>query len=314
MTWFSAGLARAEPPAVKSRLSTATYDVADLVQSVPTWRQAALVAPDAGVEGADALVQVILRLINPESWRPGKDSSTLQVLNGTRLEVRTTLKQHADIKQLLEALRRLSDIAVVLHADLYEVDRAFYKKHVEPLFTSKGKKPFAVPVEDGMEARLLKQTRPLKESRVMIPSGKEGVFFSVRNGFTYLARARTPDRDEQAVTGTGFQGVTFRADVTVSADRRSLQLKMSQTATELREIVKKPVLDPDTKKKEQVESPRLANSSTTGEVEVEDGTALLLPVGYRSRIAKDNDRVWVLLLRPIIYIEEEEKAKANNRR
>jgi hypothetical protein len=114
------------------------------------------------------------------------------------------------------------------------------------------------------------------------------------------------------VTGTGFQGVTFRADVAVSADRRSIQLKMSQKATELREIVKKTILDPDTKKKEQVESPRLESSSTTGEGEVDDGTALLIPVGYRSQTAKADDRVWVLLLRPIIYIEAEEKEKAMN--
>src|SRR5262245_21480606 len=101
-TWFSTGLVRAEPPADNSRLSTATYDVADLVQSVPTWRRAVLVAPDVGTEGADALVQVILRLINPESWRPGREGgSTIQVVNRNKLEIRTTLRQHAEIKQLL---------------------------------------------------------------------------------------------------------------------------------------------------------------------------------------------------------------------
>jgi hypothetical protein len=184
VTWLSPALARAEPPA-KSRLSTATYDVADLVQSVPTWRRVSFVAPDAGVEGADALVQVIMRLINPESWRAGKDSSTIQVVNDTKLEVRTTLRQHAEIKQLLKTLRHLADLAVVFHADLYEVDRAFYRKHLEPVLAPRpGEKLFAVTVEEAIEAKLRKQAKPLKESRVLIANGKEGVFFSLRNGFT----------------------------------------------------------------------------------------------------------------------------------
>ncbi|HKB42122.1 MAG TPA: hypothetical protein VKD72_37190 [Gemmataceae bacterium] len=312
LTWFSPALARAEPPA-KSRLSTATYDVADLIQSVPTWRRVSFVAPDAGVEGADALVQVIMRMINPESWRPGPARSTIQVVNDTKLEIRTTLRQHAEIKDLLKTLRHLSDLAVVFWADLYEVDRAFYRNHLEPVLAPRpGEKLFAVSVEDAIGTKLRNQSKPLKESRVMIANGKEGVFFSLRNGFTYLARARTPGRDEQDVTGTGFQGVTFRADVSVSADRRSVRLKMSQKATELREIVKKTILDPNTKKKEQVETPRLVSSSTTGEGEIDDGTALLIPVRYRSQTAKDNDRVWVLFLRPLIYIEAEEKERANN--
>jgi hypothetical protein len=33
---------------------------------------------------------------------------------------------------LLDALRRLADVAVVMDARLYEVDRALYAKHIAP--------------------------------------------------------------------------------------------------------------------------------------------------------------------------------------
>src|SRR5205085_1785991 len=111
---LAVGPARGAPPAKGDGLTTVTYDVADLVKGAPAWRRylplpSLPVAPDRGADGAEALVQVLLGTVSPESWRPGRDGgSSLQAFNGTRLEVRATRKQHAEIRSLLEALRRMA--------------------------------------------------------------------------------------------------------------------------------------------------------------------------------------------------------------
>src|SRR5437870_12845764 len=105
---LSAALANAGPPAAARvrpvNLATATYDVVDLAGSVATWRGAAGL-PDPRADGADAVADVILRTVRPEGWRPGRDGgSTLEVLDGRKLRIRATPRQHAAIRDLLAAL------------------------------------------------------------------------------------------------------------------------------------------------------------------------------------------------------------------
>jgi hypothetical protein len=59
-----------------------------------------------------------------------------------------------------------------------------------------------------------------------------------------------------------------------------------------------------------VESPEIVESEASGTVSVEDGIPVLMPVPGRIGRALSKDRVLIVLLQPMIYIEEEEREKA----
>ncbi len=307
--------AGAAPPGEKGDgLVTVTYDVADLVKNPETWRSLLRVAPPKGADAVEGLVDLLLLSVEPESWRPGAEGGgTMQVLNGTRLEVRATPKRHEQVDALLRALRRGADFGVTFEAELYELDRTFHKQDVAPLFTElPAGRRFAASVGEQLVARIRKQSRPLKSSSVTLPRDKEGDFFSLQTAFVFAAKAKAPGRDPDEVFATGLFGVTFRARVGVTPDRRGVRLKVTQHVTDLVDLEKKTVVDPDTKKQAVIEVPKLSKSSTAGDVGGDDGDTFLLPVQFRSRAAKEKDRPWVLLLRPVIHIDEEQRALGNN--
>lgn len=300
---------------------TVTYDVADLVRDAATWRTAISGAPvfpdlDKRAGAVESLVGLIQRSVSPASWRPGKEgSSTLHIFNGTKLEIRTSARQHDDIKDLLKALRRLTEIAVVFESELHEVEPASYKKHIEPLLRggpAQADRGFAVVAKDEVEAGLRKLGKPLKWAKVTAPVGKETAFFSLRTAFTYQAKPKSATRPADEVHASAFHGVTFRAHVGVSPDRRFVRLKLTQKVTDLLGLDRETVLDRATGKRVTIEVPRLFESSRAGSVRVGDGMLLLLPVRFRSPAAKDKGRHWVLLVRPVIFIDEEERMRRNN--
>jgi hypothetical protein len=301
--------------------TTVTYDVADLVRDASTWRSALAGQPgerdpDSRAGAIEALVGLIQRSVNPKSWRPGKEGScTLRIFNGTKLVIQAPAKQHDEIKDLLKALRRLTGIAVVFESELHEVEPAYYKKNIEPLLKGGPARPdrgFAVFAKEAVEAGLRKQGKPLHWAKVTAPLGKETAFFSLRTVFTYQARPKRGKRPADEDYASAFYGVTFRAHVRVSADRRFVRLKLTQKVTDLLGVEQETILDRATGERVNVEVPKLFESATKGTIEIGDGGLLLMPVRYRSREAKDKGRFWVLLVRPIIYIEEEERARRNN--
>jgi hypothetical protein len=322
----STGLLRSEPPrldpdapkapaAKDDKLSTVTYDVADLVQKPTPWRMTPILGIKADGDAMDALVKVILTAVHPERWGSGKNASTLQEHNGTKLEIRTDAAHHAEIQALLMALRRLADCAVVLEGELYEVDRDFYKKEIEPRLgdgASGSSKRFATPIEDDVAKRLRAKAVRLNTNKVTIPNGSDSKFLSSRRAFTYVARLKGGERKLDEVLGTGFYGVSFQARVVVSADRRSVRLNLTQHVTDLIDIKKENAVDPETGQEGRIEVPQLLDTSIAGTIHVGDGISLLVPVQSRPESVKGKERVQVLLVTPLIYIEEEERAKQKN--
>jgi hypothetical protein len=72
-------------------------------------------------------------------------------------------------------------------------------------------------------------------------------------------------------------------------------------------IDKVKTMDISTGKEGWVESPNLRKSSVTGTVQFADGTPILMPVDYRPSGKGNEDKVWLLVARPFIWIDEEVK-------
>ena len=282
-------------PAAEGPLVTKTYDVRDLVETASVWRPVVggpgWPAPVAGLdrlEPTEALARVILTTVSPKTWRgPGGGAATLREVNGTKLEIRAADKQHEEVANLLDALRRLADVAVIVTGELYEVDRAFLDKHVKAV---RGRR-VATPVAEDVAKQLRKDGMRLKSGRVKILPGQVARFFSLHSALAY------PTREGKA-PGTAFTGVSFRARVAVTPDRRFVRLALTQRSTELL----------GHKDGEGGKVPDLAEESTTETIKVDDGDYLLLAarLAPEKAAAAGKGRAVVLLVRPLIYIEEEE--------
>jgi hypothetical protein len=292
-------LARA---ADEDKPKTVVYDVSDLIHR-PGGR--------TGFDRIDEVARHIVTAVHPGGWGGEKEgASRLRELNGTKLEIHTTPKNHAEIVDLLAALRRMNDVDINLRADLFEIDRAIYEKEIKPKLGRRA----AAEVAEGFVEMLQKKASLVVTHAVPVANGKVSRPLSVRQAFTYIESARPgPGPGGQTNEyGFGFQGLTVHVTPTISADRRFVSMKVTQKATELIELKKRTVFAPMSDKEVTVEVPDLADATATVVAEVGDGDWALVVVEYRTAAAKAKDRVLVLALRPLIYIGEEDKALRGN--
>jgi hypothetical protein len=281
------------------------YDIRDVLKDLP-WLRPWLSDLAEGFEDTgratrpDLLVGLLFHAVSFEPWE------TVEVLNAARMEVFCSPERQQEVASLLDALRRLADNAVVMNARLYEVDRAFYTKNIAPLFARReGEGPRVVAIDEPLLKRILRK-KLLQESEEdrLIP-GREQLFLSRRGVFRFLDKPREGAARKRIATG--LAGVSFSVRPMVSRDRRFLRLEITQRATTLVRIDKAKTLDAATGKEVEFESPNLSRISLTGTVQIPDGNPILLPVEYRPD--KGGDKVWVLVARPFIWIEEEEKER-----
>lgn len=310
-------MASAVPPEQTSRdtpkagkdekIATVTYGVADLLENAAAWRPSVAFFAKAPPDGIEGLARVIILSIGPEIWEGAKGgTSTLRELDGAKLEITATAARHAQVEILLRALRGRADISVTLEADWYELDRAFYQKEIEAALA---KGPAAVAEDMALKVR--KQGVHLRYSKPAIPHGKDARL-SLRNAFVYVAGPGDPKRRPDEVFGTAFHGVSFQVRPAVSADLRSVRLRVAEQVTELAGIRKEKAVDVETGKVCRIEVPELRESSSTLSVRADDGQFVLVPVHYRPRATADKGRVLVLLLQPTIIVEEEERSRGKN--
>jgi hypothetical protein len=276
-------------------LKTVTYDVADLVQKTPSW---------SGAEPPlDALVRVIVSGVNPESWRRKEAPATILVLDGTKLEIQATAKDQAEITELLAALRRLADLAVVVEVKLYEVNRTWYKENLEG-WLKKGEA--AVP-EETVQA-LAKNGQVIQTNKVTILPGQGATILSRRRAIAYEGSPA----DAKAWADTlkpAFVGLVCKAEVSVTPDRRFVRLKLTQQVSELVKLARETGVHPATGQQLTYEDPRIAEVSAATTVKLDDGVSAIVPVP-RARVGgAEPDKVQLLLLHPVIRIEEEERER-----
>jgi hypothetical protein len=282
-------------------------DIRDVLQHFPSIlpelrKQSPQLLQDVGpTESADALVRF---LIDGAALRPWE---TVQLVNDVRVVVVASPLRHQDVEELLTMLRRLADTAVVMNARIYEVDRAFFTKHVAPLFAVEGgsdDRPVVFPIQGPLLERLTKEKLVLQSEDVKLRPHQRVVFLSLRSGLRF---AGAPDLMDAAhmPTGAAATGVSFEVRPRVSLDRRSLRLELRQTADQLVAMDKVKTLDLASGKEVEVECPNIRKTSVTQTIQVADTQPILMPVNFRPAEKDSKDKVWLLVARPFIWIEEE---------
>jgi hypothetical protein len=227
-----------------------------------------------------------------------------------------------------------AEIAVIVTAKLYEVDDAFYKRvakakrlsmkelnELERIFLDLPD-PIVPEVEPLGKAlakeKLLLTGKELtldigKDARAVLTEStysKEGTLLSW-NKITCLPspdQVRKGQKDLQSVQ----EGVSLRAQVQISGDRRFVRAKFTEKSAELEDIEKVKVQLDNTGKETVAEIPFLKESAYSQVRDIPDGGTYLLPLQYRPRESKTKDRWLVVVVTPRIYVEEEERQLRGN--
>jgi hypothetical protein len=299
-----------------------TYDIRDIVACMPSLRkdglgfiQFGMVRRQAESDDVTAFVRLANNGLDFRSWE------SMEILNRTRLAFIASPARHDEMRDLLTALRRLCDIRVVMNARLYEVDSKFYKKEIAPLF-AKSKKGTPVapiqPIVADLFKKITRQTMLVESEENKILEQQNVVFLSRQSSFQYAAEppiilteppADQPKRETQKVTDSDLEGVIFEVTARIGPDRRFIQVQVTQNVSQLIRIDKTKLRNPFTGNEMELESPNLRKSTITGTVKLPDGHPILMPVEYRPPGKGKEDKVWLLLARPFIWIEEEVKER-----
>ncbi len=276
----------------------------------------------AGIADADAIVKMILETISLGEPKLGADGPQLIERDGGKLEVRATAKVQSEVKDLLDALDRLADVAIDVKADVYELDVANYEKLVKAIPKGKTKTPVVFATGEEMEGKegpaidkameemnkILKTGRVVQTSSGRFTNGQEATVSARR---TVVPFANHPDqkvgvaRDNPLHVKEGFALVAVPV---VSADRRYVRVKLTEQSTRISGIKKRDfgVIDG---KKFVLQSPETEDLGATGSAEVADGGTAIFRLAYAPK-----DKVWVVVVKPTIFIQAEEDILKNQKK
>jgi hypothetical protein len=232
-------------------------------------------------------------------WHNRKRASTIEIRNGTTLVINTVPSVHESILGTLYSFRRLIDVAVVMEAKVYALDRADFDNHFASAFSDpkdKAKHRFVSTVTVQQHKRL-KALTPIQTSDfVKLRPYARADFLTWQSAYQYQARP------EAARPVAAFEGYAFAVRPIVSPDRRCMRLELFHEVHQLVKLTKGAMLDPKTGQEAPIELPNLRKTSVTEKIEIHDGQPILLVVDYRPK-----DKVWLVMAEPRIYIEEEEE-------
>jgi hypothetical protein len=306
-------------PAVK----TVTYDVRALIAKPASWqmsRPAEYEGSRDPARSAEQLVQTLVDALEPDNRKLGLTApDAIQVVNGTRLIVRATAAGHTRIAELLQSLTRLSDVAVIVQAQLHEVDDAFYQrlKKVKRISLEEaerrflgldgdGKEPPPKKAEPSLFDLLEKQPVVVRGEAVKTDNHQEIALLSRQQAVVCLPDPEVVRLGVKGSPQTILEGVAFRAAIRVGWDRRSVRLKLVEKAAAIQEILKVKAQGL-AEKAVDAETPFVLESTHAQVVEVPDGGTTLIAVSYRPALLHQKERWWVLSLTCRIWIEEEER-------
>jgi hypothetical protein len=301
------------------------YDIRDIAVYMPFLRKDGLGFVQSGVlrrqsdsDDITALVRLANNVLELRTWE------TIEILNRTRLVFSASPARHAEMRDLLSAIRRFADARVVMNARLYETDRVFYNREIAPLFAKSKQGEPAAPIQSirsDLFKKITRQRMLLESEELKIHDKQSAVFLSRQSIFQYAGEppilvtepaADQPKKPEKKTTDSDLEGVTFEVTAQISPDRRYIQAKITQTVSQLIGVEKTKQRNPFTGNEIEIETPNLRKSTVTGTIRLADAQPILMPVEYHPVGKGKEDKMWLLLARPFIWIEEEARERGKD--
>jgi hypothetical protein len=308
---FSAAVVSAQPvpkPVDDTRLVTKVYDLKPFLGER---------GKAAGLAGGDAVVKLIFQAIPQlRDLKPGADGPQIVERGGGKLEVRATAKRHEEVKDLLDALARLQDVAIDVEAKVIELDLASYGKLTKLPPVGKAKAPVLFAAGEELEDReptpaerkameeankILKAGRVVQTASGRFVNGAEATVSARRTVVTY-SNVPNPVRvggksDEPLFVKEGFSLVALPV---VSADRRFVRFRLTEQSTVITGVKTRDVGEIGGEKV-VLKSLETEDLGATGTATVADGGTAVFKLAYAPK-----DKVWVVVLKPRLFIQAEE--------
>lgn len=239
----------------------------------------------------------------------------LAVILGLFLPLGPTVKaqpKQADKPRSAQA----ADIYVIAQAQLYEVDETFARKLAKAKWRSKAdlgeleRQILAAPKKQQAGEQLftlLAKHKPLRTGKkINLVLGQEKVLLSwtrMRNLLPSPEQLRQGQNGPQGIR----EGITLRARMEISPDRRYVRVKFTEESAEIEgvEKVSVPIGNQGGKADAEIASVKEVRGSLMRYIP--DGGSLLLPLHYRPRAAREKGRWFVVKITPRIYIDAEER-------
>lgn len=271
----------------------------------------------SGIADTDGIIKLILETIPLRDLKPGTDGPQLIERDGGELEVRATAKGHEEIGDLIEALHRLTDLAVNVKAEVLELDPAAYEKWLKaipksargkagsPVVFSSGldldeKEPTPEEKKDHAQAeKLLRAGKVIQMSSARFANGIENTFSARQAVQTFHPQVagQKPTQPPQFVK-EGFKLVGLPV---VSADRRFIRLKLTEQSVAVTGLKKRDLGEVIAGQKLVLTSPETEDLGSTGSTTIADGGTVVFRLAYAPK-----DKVWLVVLSPTIFIQAEE--------
>ncbi|MCE9565216.1 MAG: hypothetical protein K8U57_24555 [Planctomycetes bacterium] len=270
-----------------------------------------------GFAEIDAVFKAIFEVIEVGELKPGTEGPQLIERDAGKLEVRATAKVQQEIADLIEAMMRLTDLAIDIKADVIELDPATFEKWQKALPNSgKGKvgSPVVLARETEMDERELtrEEKKAYAAAHAILQTGKVVQTSSARfsNGVesTFSARLSVQTFNNTEVNKKPTAPPMFVKDgfklvglPVVSADRRFVRLKLTEQSTAVIGIKKQDFGEVVKGQKFVLTSLETEDLGSTGSTVVADGSRTAFRLAYAPK-----DKVWVVVLHPTIFIQAEE--------
>ncbi|MBA4064229.1 MAG: hypothetical protein C0501_11040 [Isosphaera sp.] len=299
----AAGLAAAQPdPKKPADLVTKVYDLRPILGEKGRAN---------GIPDVDAVVKVILESVAVGELKPGTDGPQLVERDGGRLEVRAAAKVQGEVADLIEALRRLADVAIDVTVEVAEFDAAGFEAFAKALpKEGKGKPGSPILYAEADDAAVEKQIaavmavkagRAVQRSDGRFVNGAEGAFSARQAVRTYQPGPGPVAAKERAgppqFVKEGFKLVGLPV---VSADRRFVRLKLTEQSAVVTGVTERELGEVGGQKV-VARSPAVDDLGAAGSAVVADGGLVVFRLAYAPK-----DKVWVVALRPTIFIQSEE--------
>lgn len=319
---------------------TGTYEVGDLLHRT---------SGKTGFDRMEELVRNVMTVVNPAGWHAREGGSSLRILNGSTLVIHASAKHHHEIGELLESLRRLTDVAVDIQGYLCEIDRSLYDKTIKPkLGNVQGGGDFlpAARIDHRPYLKLRDKLQVVTSNKVRVANGKEAEFLSLWDAVRMGMRPRLDDKqgprkpqppeairkdraDIQEMVAQLLEKLREKGfDSSLASTNRlgeptlamhGVGFKARATVSADRRFVEMRIHQ-DVVNLLNLEEvpfgdekvfvfPSLSRSGATTTVRVGDGEVLFVPVHYLPRSLKDRNLMHVLIVQPTIWIEAEEKER-----
>ena len=276
----------------EEKLLTVTYKIDDLVSKNKT---------------VEELVKMILTSVDSAGWEPD-GANSLEVIEDKNLEIRTTASRHKQIDDLLIALRQLNKVNIDINVNLFESDRDYFEKEI----SSKLKKgmrfndfsmPFSID-KDVME-QIQKRCVKLQSHFRNAADGETLTVLSRRRAFAYK-RLSDSQYKREIISDVLFESEIVNVLAIAKADRRAIQLQISEDAARLRQIERVQLIDPRTGKETTISKPFLLKTKISIPVQIKDNgiVLLLLQLPFQDN-EKAKNRVWFITLESKIKVKGE---------